>query len=106
MANQEVQERKPSGLSSTLEPVREYFRDTIGELRKVHWPTPTEARNLTIVVLVVTFIMAAFLGLFDLAFERLMLEILSNNIIAIAIAVVIVLSILVLVFFASRNDRR
>lgn len=88
-----------------FEPVREYLRETIGELRKVHWPTRTEARNLTIVVLVVTFLMAAFLGAFDFLFERLVLGILSSNLIAIAVGVVIVLSILVLVFFASRDRR-
>lgn len=88
-----------------FEPVREYLRETMGELRKVHWPTRTEARNLTIVVLAVTFIMAAFLGAFDFLFERLILGILVSNVIAIAVGVVIVLSILVLVFFASRERR-
>jgi preprotein translocase subunit SecE len=105
MANQDVAEKKPSG-GGFLEPFRDYFRETIGELRKVHWPTRMEVRNLTLVVLAVTFAMAAFLGAFDAAFERLILEILAQNIIAIAIAVVIVLSILVLVLYASRGDRR
>ncbi len=104
MANQDVAEKKPAG-GGMFEPVREYLRETIGELRKVHWPTRTEARNLTIVVLVVTFLMAAFLGAFDFLFERLVLGILSSNLIAIAVGVVIVLSILVLVFFASRDRR-
>ena len=49
--------------------------------------------------------MAAFLGLFDLLFERLVLGILDLNVIAIAIGAVIVLSILVLVFYASRDRR-
>jgi preprotein translocase subunit SecE len=104
MANQDVAEKKSSG-GGIFEPVREYLRETVGELRKVHWPTRTEARNLTIVVLAVTFLMAAFLGLFDLLFERLILGILVGNVIAIAIGVVITLSILVLVFFASRERR-
>ncbi len=104
MANQDVAEKKPAG-GGMFEPVREYLRETIGELRKVHWPTRTEARNLTIVVLVVTFLMAAFLGAFDFLFERLVLGILASNLIAIAVGVVIVLSILVLVFFASRDRR-
>ena len=86
-----------------MEPIREYFRETFGELRKVHWPTRTEARNLTIVVLAVTFVMAAFLGAFDYAFGQLIESILAKSIVAVAIAVVIVLSILVLVFFASRG---
>ncbi len=104
MANQDVAEKKPSG-GGMFDPVREYLRETVGELRKVHWPTRMEARNLTIVVLAVTFIMAAFLGAFDFLFERLILGILTSNLIAIAIGVVIVLSILVLVFFASRERR-
>lgn len=104
MANQEVAEKKPSG-GGMFEPVRDYLRETMGELRKVHWPTRMEARNLTFVVLAVTFIMAALLGAFDFMFERLILGILTSNVIAIAIGVVIVLSILVLVIFASRERR-
>jgi preprotein translocase subunit SecE len=104
MANQDVAEKKSPG-GSFLDPIRDYFRETIGELRKVHWPTRLEVRNLTLVVLAVTFAMAAFLGLFDFLFERLILQVLRMNIIAIAVAVVIVLSILVLVFFASRERR-
>ncbi len=40
-----------------------YFRDTRAELRKVHWPTRNEARNLTLIVLGVTVAMTIFLGL-------------------------------------------
>ncbi|MCS7087929.1 MAG: preprotein translocase subunit SecE [Thermoflexales bacterium] len=105
MANQDLAEKKPSALSALFEPVREYFRETAGELRKVHWPTPQEARNLTAVVMAVMFVMAIFLGLFDFLFERLMLEILRLSLIAIAVAVAIVLSILVVVFFPSRERR-
>lgn len=105
MANQDVAEKKSSGAPGFLEPVREYIRETLGELRKVHWPTRTDARNLTIVVLAVTLVMSAFLGLFDFLFGRLVEEILISNIVAIAIAVVIVLSIIVLVVFASRDHR-
>ena len=42
-----------------------YFRQTWAELKKVHWPTRREATNLTIIVLVVTAAMSAFLGLMD-----------------------------------------
>lgn len=105
MANQDVAEKKSSGGASLIEPVRDYMRETMGELRKVHWPTRPEARNLTTVVLAVTFAMAVFLGLFDFLFGRLVEEILLSNIVAIAIAVVIVLSIIVLVAFASRDRR-
>jgi len=39
-----------------------YFKETRAELRKVHWPSRTEARNLTIIVLAVTFAMTVLLG--------------------------------------------
>ncbi len=43
--------------------VKRYFKETRAEVRKVHWPTRKEARNLTTVVLVITVIMTIFLGL-------------------------------------------
>jgi preprotein translocase subunit SecE len=47
--------------------IQRFFRETIGELRKVTWPTWTEARNLTLVVIVVLVIMALFLDFIDSA---------------------------------------
>lgn len=40
-----------------------YIKETRAELRKVHWPSRKEARNLTLIVLAVTIAMAIFLGL-------------------------------------------
>lgn len=48
-----------------------WWRSTIGELRKVSWPTPQEAWRLTKVVLMVVFVMAAILGLLDFVFSRI-----------------------------------
>ena len=42
--------------------VQRYFRETVGELRKVSWPTRQEAWQLTLIVLVVLVIMAIFMG--------------------------------------------
>jgi preprotein translocase subunit SecE len=42
-----------------------FYRETIGELRKVAWPTREEAWNLTVIVLIVLVAMSAFLGLID-----------------------------------------
>jgi preprotein translocase subunit SecE len=42
-----------------------YFRATWAELKKVHWPTRREATNLTVIVLVTTAAMSAFLGIVD-----------------------------------------
>ena len=48
-----------------------FFRETIGELRKVNWPTRQEATNLTIIVLIVIFSMSIVLGSLDLLFSYL-----------------------------------
>ncbi len=50
---------------------RKFYRETIAELRKVSWPTRSEAINLTKVVLVVILIMGAFLGMLDYLFTQL-----------------------------------
>ncbi len=47
-----------------------YFRETIGELKKVNWPTRREAINLTGIVLLVVLGMTAFLGLLDYVFTQ------------------------------------
>jgi len=55
------------------ESIARLFRETIGELRKVSWPTWNEARNLTIVVLIVIMAMAIALGGLDFVFSRFFL---------------------------------
>jgi len=47
-----------------------FIRETIGELRKVSWPTRKEAQNLTIVVLIVIFAMSTFLGILDAIYSQ------------------------------------
>ncbi|MGB9586262.1 MAG: preprotein translocase subunit SecE [Anaerolineales bacterium] len=47
-----------------------YYRETVGELKKVNWPSRQEATNLTLIVLAVTFGMSAVMGLLDLIFSR------------------------------------
>jgi preprotein translocase subunit SecE len=54
-----------------------YLRETIGELRKVNWPTRQEAIQLTVIVLVVIFMMSTLLGLLDFLFSRLFAFIIS-----------------------------
>jgi preprotein translocase subunit SecE len=51
--------------------VSRWFRETIGELRKVNWPTPQETWNLTKIVLMVMLVMAVLLGLLDFIFSTL-----------------------------------
>ena len=48
-----------------------YFKGTRTELRRVNWPDRQEATRLTVIVMVVTFLMAALLGLMDFVFAQL-----------------------------------
>ena len=45
--------------------VQRYFRETMGELRKVNWPTWPEARRLTGLVLLVMLVVGIFLAGID-----------------------------------------
>ncbi|MGB7094090.1 MAG: preprotein translocase subunit SecE [Anaerolineales bacterium] len=58
--------------------ITRYFRETIGELRKVTWPTRQEATSLTIVVLIVIAVMSTFLGVLDLIYSRFFILILGS----------------------------
>ena len=51
--------------------IKRWFKETAGELRKVSWPTREEAIALTRIVLIVTIIMSAILGVLDFIFARL-----------------------------------
>ena len=51
--------------------VTRYYRETVGELRKVSWPTRQEATNLTSITLVVIVVMSAFFGSLDYLFNQL-----------------------------------
>lgn len=48
-----------------------FFRETIGELRKVSWPTRQEAVNMTIIVIIVMTVVSLFLWFIDLGATRL-----------------------------------
>jgi len=56
---------------SILEKIQRFWRETIGELRKVTWPTREEAWKMTRVVLFVMVTMALVLGILDFAFSQL-----------------------------------
>ena len=45
--------------------IQRYFNETSGELRKVSWPTWPEARQLTILVIIVMVVIGIFLGVVD-----------------------------------------
>ncbi len=53
--------------------IQRYFRETVGELRKVSWPTWAEARRLTGLVLLVM----VFVGLFLAGVDAIAKELLN-----------------------------
>lgn len=62
---------RPNIFRRIWDKIREYLRETIGELRKVNWPTRQEAIRLTQIVVLVIFLMAAILGGLDALFSEL-----------------------------------
>ncbi len=51
--------------------IQRYFRETVGELHKVSWPTRDEATYLTTVVIIVIAVLSSFLAVFDIVFSRI-----------------------------------
>lgn len=74
-----------------------YFKETRAELKKTHWPSRQEARNLTIIVLVVTVTMTILLFSMDRVWEWLFLGILVAPRDTLRIIISVVLSVIGLV---------
>ncbi len=49
--------------------IRRFFNEAWTELKKVTWPTPTQARNLTILVVAVSAAVGAYIIFFDTIFS-------------------------------------
>ncbi len=49
-----------------------YLKETKEELKHVSWPTQKQIMNFTILVIVISIFVAAFLGFFDTIFTRLL----------------------------------
>ena len=48
-----------------------FFREAWSELKKVHWPTPLQARNLTLLVIGVSLAVGMILGGIDFIFAKI-----------------------------------
>lgn len=55
----------------------EFLREVRVELKKVTWPTRKQTTGTTIVVIIFVFVVAAFLGLFDLGLSKLVQVVLT-----------------------------
>jgi preprotein translocase subunit SecE len=71
MADKNEKVKKPNA-------IRKWWRETIGELRKVVWPTRKEALRLTWIVICVIIVMGAILGSLDFGFTKLIGLIVGN----------------------------
>jgi len=70
MSEKNKKEKKSNAMSR-------WYRETMGELHKVTWPTPQEAWRLTKVVLITMVMVSLILGALDFAFTRIIAFILS-----------------------------
>jgi preprotein translocase subunit SecE len=63
--------------SGVVDTVRQFLREVRVELSKVTWPTRKDTIASTSVVLIIVFLIAAFLGIVDLGLSKLMRLLLS-----------------------------
>ena len=54
-----------------IQKVNKYFNETLQELHKVAWPSKQELIGSTIVVVVMSILVAAFIGVVDQVLNRL-----------------------------------
>ncbi len=52
--------------------IKEYFRNVIGEMKKVSWAKRQDLFKTTVVVILLSMIVAAIIMLFDLIFSNLL----------------------------------
>ncbi len=48
--------------------IQRFVQDSWQELQKVNWPTPQQARNLTVMVLAVSAAVSVYIAIFDYVF--------------------------------------
>ena len=58
--------------------IQRFVSDSWQELQKVNWPTPQQARNLTILVLAVSGAVALYIAAFDLVFDYITVKIIGG----------------------------
>ena len=54
-----------------FEKIKKFLKEVRVELTKVTWPTPSELRATTTVVIITSFIMAVFIGIVDLGLAQI-----------------------------------
>jgi len=57
--------------------IGEYIKETKGEFKHVVWPTRKQAIYFTIIVIILSVLVAYFLGVFDFIFGRILERIIA-----------------------------
>jgi len=55
-----------------------YVREVVEELKKVSWPTATQTRDMTLLVVIVTIIVGIYIGSLDFIFQRLITALINR----------------------------
>jgi preprotein translocase subunit SecE len=63
-----------------VQKLKQYLKDTMGELRKMSWPTKDELIGSTIVTVVVSVIISIFIGVVDRVLVTLMKAIFGGGV--------------------------
>ena len=50
--------------------IRRFLNEAWSELKKVHWPTREQTRNLTVLVFVISAVIGVYIAFFDLIFTQ------------------------------------
>ena len=68
---------KAGGIGQKVASAKEFYEESLGEMKKVVWPTKKETTATSIAVFVVVVVMSLFLGAADLVLSRIVQSILS-----------------------------
>ncbi len=50
--------------------IRRFLEEAWSELKKVHWPTREQVRNLTVLVFVISAVIGVYIAFFDVIFTQ------------------------------------
>ena len=76
-ADKTAVQSQAAGLMGKIKELMEFFEESKVEIKKVVWPTRKETVTTCIAVLVVSVVIALYLGVVDLAFSKIVEAILS-----------------------------
>jgi preprotein translocase subunit SecE len=65
-------------MAATIQKVTQFLKEVRFELKRVTWPSRQETLAGTMVVLIIVFIAASFLGIVDMGLSKLIKLVLSN----------------------------